>query len=214
MLGFDCNTPLSFDTAKAFKADGYEFVFRYVGRLVMKPHDLSKIELQNILAARLKLGIVQHVAIKWKPSIDLGKTYGANAARFAKELGYAAGCGIYLDLEDVRPGTPVVDIIDYCNAWYDQVHAAGFEPGIYIGFNSFLTGAQLYHNLKFKHYWKSMSKVPDVKIRGYEMTQGRQITAHGILIDPDDCHGDRLGNKPVFMSAFGECPGPDKCPYK
>lgn len=200
MKGFDCNTPLSLETAKAFKADGYQFVFRYVGRMEQKPHDLSKAELDAILSSGLGLGVVQHVAVHWVPTLIMGKTYGSNAARFAGQCGYRPGNIIFLDLEDVAPGTPRSMIIAYCNAWYDAVKAGGYVPGIYIGFNSFLTGTELYHRLKFAHYWKSLSNVPDVEHRGYEMFQGRQVRLHGILIDPDTITGDQKGNQPILMT--------------
>lgn len=201
MIGFDCNTKLTPETAKAFKADGYEFVMRYVGRLVQKPHDLNKCEADLIRAAGLKLGIVQHVWGAAKPKVNkaLGVTYGKNAAAFAKQCGYAAGCVVYLDLEDVPLKTAPESIIEYCNAWFDQVKAAGYQPGIYIGFNTFLTGEQLYKRLKFETYWKSMSRVPDVYRRGYAMIQDNQIKKHGILIDPDELQPDRLGDLPRLM---------------
>src|SRR5690606_40406 len=93
------------------------------------------------------------------------------------------------------------NIIDYCNAWYDEVLCGGYTPGIYVGFDNFLTSEDLYWKLKFKHYWKSFSRVPDVYKRGYEMVQLEWKTVNGIQLDTDEVTGDRLGNKPIFMEA-------------
>ena len=61
MIGFDCNTKLSYDTAVKFRKSGFEFVIRYVGRNTMNPQiDIDMNERDAILYAGLDLGIVQH----------------------------------------------------------------------------------------------------------------------------------------------------------
>jgi hypothetical protein len=203
MKGFDTNTKLSYEKAVEFKNDGYEFAIRYVGRLSTASNDIDPVELKNILKAGLQLGLVQHCPPKPGifPSAGIGSLWGKNAATFAEAAGYEKGCILYLDLEDVNPeySKKQADIIAFCNAWYDEVHQAGYVPGIYIGFNTFLTGDQLYKSLKFQHYWKSFSKVPDVTTRGYEMVQLKWITENGIQIDTNEVTGDKLGNRPIFM---------------
>lgn len=203
MRGFDTNTKLTYEKAMCLKEKGYEFAIRYVGRLSMASHDIDSVEIENILKAGLKLGIVQHCPPKPGiiPTTGIGKLWGKNAATFAEAAGYSKGCIIYLDLEDVNPiyKSKQQDIITFCNDWYDEVFKADYIPGIYVGFNTFLTGEQLYHKLKFQHYWKSFSKVPDVLKRGYEMVQIKGITECGIQIDTNEVTGDRLGNRPIFM---------------
>ena len=200
MKGFDCNVKLSFEKALEFKKAGYGFAIRYVGRLKQATIDIDKVEVDNILRAGLKLAIVQHCPPK--PGIqatkELGTEYGKNAVLFSNEAGYKTGCIVYLDLEDVTPGTSKQSIIDFCNAWYEQVQV-GYTPGVYVGFNTFLTGDELYHKLRFQHYWRSLSKVPDVLKRGYEMVQSACGAVNGIQIDNNIVTGDRLGNSPVFM---------------
>lgn len=197
--GFDCNCKLSYEKALEFKRSGYEFAIRYVGRVKQATFDLDLQETQNILKAGLALGVVQHCLNPgWVPTAALGKEYGTNAVKFAQDCGYTQGKIIYLDLEGIKAGTPKQDIIDYCNSWFDMV-VRTYTPGIYIGFDAFLTSEDLYQRLKFQHYWKSFSKVPDVAKRSYEMWQGREITINGIQIDPNEVTGDKLGNYPVFM---------------
>lgn len=203
MKGFDCNVKLSHEKALEFKKDGYEFVIRYVGRLKQASFDIDKKEIQDTLKAGLQLGIVQHCPGKpgIMPSKELGIEYGKNAALFSAESGYAKGCIIYLDLEDVNSSysNKQQEIIDFCNCWYLEVEKAGYTPGVYVGFNTWLTGDELYNKLKFKHYWKSLSKVPDVTNRGYEMIQKGSGPVNDISIDVNTVTGDRLGNFPVFM---------------
>jgi hypothetical protein len=205
MLGFDCNCKLSYELAKKFYDDGYRFVMRYVGRKVQASFDLDKIETDDILKSGLQLGIVQHCPGKpgILPSQSLGKEYGKNAAFFAEQAGYQKCCIIYLDLEDVNIEYKKKqdEIVAFCNAFYDEVYIAGYTPGVYVGFNTFLSSTDLYHRLAFQHYWKSFSKVPDVYKRGYEMIQKEWKTVNGIQIDTDEVVGDNLGNKPIFMKA-------------
>ena len=205
MKGFDCNTKLTYEKALQMKNSGYEFAIRYVGRLQQASYDIDKTEAENILRAGLKLAIVQHCLNPgWVPTRDLGTTYGKNAALFSKQSGIELKTSVYLDLEGVKAGTSKANIIVFCNAWYDEVLAGGYTPGIYVGFDAFLTGDELYTKLKFQHYWKSFSAVPDVAKRGYEMIQKVETTVNGIKIDIDEATGDRLGNRPVFMGSTKE----------
>jgi hypothetical protein len=202
-LGFDCNCKLSYELAKKFKDDGFSFVMRYVGRLKQSTTlDIDKTELDNILKAGLQIGIVQHCQYPgWIPTKEMGIEYGMNAVKFSRESGYKGKCIVYLDLEGIKPGTPKQDIIDFCNSWYDEVIKA-YTPGIYIGFDAFLDSKELYYRLKFKDYWKSFSKVPDVFERGYAMFQQTYIKdANGIEIDTDEATVDKKGRSPVFMKA-------------
>jgi len=204
MKGIDCNVKLIPETAKIVKDKGYEFVIRYVGRLKQASNDIDKKEVETILNAGLKIGVVQHCPPKpgILPSKELGITYGQNAAKFAEEAGYKKGCIVYLDLEDVNTDyrNRKQDIIGFCNCWYDEVLKAGYVPGVYVGFNVWLTGAELYGKLKFQHYWKSLSKVPDIPERGFEMIQTAGNPIAGFSIDVNTVTGDKKGNFPVFMA--------------
>ncbi len=201
--GFDCNVKLSYDKARELRQAGFDFAMRYVGRLKQASFDIDKQELQDILRAGLAVGIVQHCPGKpgILPSKELGIEYGKNAALFSEQAGYKIGCIVYLDLEDVNADykNRQTNIIAYCNAWHDEVKKAGYLPGIYIGFNTFLTGEQLYNKLKFTQYWKSFSNVPDVAVRGYSMFQKVQEVICGITLDTDEAMPDNKGDMPVFM---------------
>jgi len=203
MRGFDCNSKLSYETAVKFRRSDFDFAIRYVGRFSMNTRiDIDKKEIRNIIKAGLDLGLVQHCPAKPGifPSKDLGTTYGSNASLFAKQEEYEQGKVLYLDLEDINPDYRYKqqDIYDFCNYWYENVYK-DFTPGTYIGFNNYMTSEQLYYKLRFKDYWRSLSRVPEVAIRGYAMNQYGYGTLHGIQIDRNELTGDKMGRFPPFM---------------
>jgi hypothetical protein len=203
--GFDCNTVLSADQAQQFRARGFRFAIRYLSRFSSQgPSDLSIREAADILAAGLGLMVVQHVApAGWVPNLALGTNNGRNAALNASECGLLPGVNVWLDLEGVRQSAPAEDVIDYCNAWHDEVAAAGFVPGVYVGADAILTGDQLYWRLKMKHYWRSGSRVPEIPHRGYQMIQriasGDEIA--GVGIDRNVAMIDAFGDTVLWMAA-------------
>ena len=202
MNGIDCNTKLSYSTAKKIKQDGYDFSMRYVGRNTMADHDIDIIEKNNILSAGLDLGLVQHCPGKPGiiPSKELGIKWGRNAREFSKQIEYEKDCVVYLDLEDVNSAYSQSQqlIYDYVNYWSEQVQKY-YTPGIYIGFHNYLTSDELYYKLKLKDYWKSFSWVPEVAVRGYAMIQSSHPAIHGISIDKNVVSPDKLGRVPKFM---------------
>ncbi|HEX8395185.1 MAG TPA: DUF1906 domain-containing protein [Longimicrobium sp.] len=204
--GFDANTPLSDAQAQAFVQAGYTFCLRYVGRTEMKSTDLSAAEAQRILNAGLALMTVQHVLNPgWNPTQALGQEYGANAAAFTKQIGLPPGVSVWLDLECVADGTAASDVVAYCNAWYDQVAAAGYLPGLYVGYAPGLSGQQLYGKLKFKNYWAAynVDGVSNPSPRGWQMVQSE---GHGTIggittqaYDADVIQQDGKGGVPMWL---------------
>lgn len=202
LKGFDTNTVVTSAQASAFKADGFSFCIRYLSRNQgQNAGDLSFNEAKIILEAGLALSAVQHVlAAGWNPTAALGNTYGTNAAANASSIGLPAGMNLWCDLEGIATGTPAQQVIDYCNAWYAAVLAGGFVPGIYVGANCILSGNQLYANLKFQHYWQSLSRVPAIPNRGYQMIQSLQNSPiHGLSIDNDTTQNDEQGDSMIWL---------------
>ncbi|HEY1612243.1 MAG TPA: DUF1906 domain-containing protein [Rhizomicrobium sp.] len=203
-LGFDIDRPLSARDAAAFQARGFRFCVRYLSRSQdhESPGDLSRAEADAILNAGLALMAVQHVAkAYWIPTADLGRTNGTNAVRNAQEVGLPAGVNIWLDLEGVRGDTPRQDVIDYCNAWFAAVSAAGYATGLYVGDSIVLSPDDLYWNLRTQHYWKSGSNVPDIPIRGYQMLQRIPPGADDDTnVDTDVTQNDAFGGSVQWLS--------------
>ena len=201
LKGFDTNTIVTAQVAAEFKAQGYSFCARYLSRGASQgSNDLSNAEAANILNAGLALIAVQHVAAEgWVPSASLGTTNGTNAANNAASVGLPKGMNIWCDLEGVATGTASSVVIDYCQAWYTAVAAAGYAPGLYVGANCILSGQQLYSNLSYQHYWKSLSNVPMVATRGYQLIQGAETTVNGIGIDSDTTQTDNVGGAVLWL---------------
>ncbi len=107
---------------------------------------------------------------------------------------------IWCDLEGVDTGTASSIVIDYCQAWYKAVAADGYVPGLYVGANCVLSLQQLYSNLSYKHCWKSMSYVPMVATRGYQLIQVPETTVNCIGIDSDSIQSDNLRGNVIWLT--------------
>lgn len=202
-LGFDTDTVVSLATAQQFARDGYKFCIRYLSLGTEEsPGDLTYTEASEILAGGLALMPVQHVSEPgWIPSGSLGTTYGTNAANNAQAVGFPANMNIWCDLEGIGSVSSQA-VIDYCNAWYEAVAAAGYLPGLYVGANCLLNSQQLYDDLKFQHYWKSESDVPTVAVRSYQMIQYFcSEIINGLSIDKDITYIDNQGGVPQWLIA-------------
>lgn len=202
LLGFDADTVISAAVAQQFKQNGYSFCARYLSLgNGQNAGDLSNAEAANIINAGLALIAVQHVRAEgWAPTAALGGTYGNNAASNAASVGLPKGMNIWCDLEGIATGTTAQNVIDYCQAWYAAVQAAGYVPGLYVGANCILSGTQLY-DLSFQHYWKSLSTVPEIPNRGYQLVQKWFPQAEfGISIDQDTTQTDHKGGAVLWVA--------------
>jgi hypothetical protein len=202
LLGFDTNTVLTAAKASEFFANGFRFCIRYVSRVAQQgSNDLSTSEALNLLNANLALMVVQHVRQQgWVPTAELGGSDGVHAAHHALVIGFPPGVNVWCDLEGVQQGTTADQVVDYCNAWFDAVNAVGYVPGLYVGANAILDGPALRSRLKFAHYWKSLSNVPDIPGRGYQMIQSHEHTVAGVNIDEDRTKDDLLGGKVLWLA--------------
>lgn len=203
LQGFDTDTIVSAAVARRFKEQGFQFCIRYIARSEGRgSSDLSRDEANAILDAGLGLMPVQHVARRgWTPNEALGQAYGTAAAANAMSVGFPTGVNVWLDLEGIAPDVEASAVIDYCNAWFDMVGAAGYRPGIYVGANSILDEDALYWRLRTKHYWKSGSRVPDIPERGYQMVQRiiQNDIVNGIEIDRNVTRTDGFGDTVFWL---------------
>jgi len=205
--GFDTQTALTPATAADFKSLGFQFCVRYLSRNQANhvfhqgngTPDISAAETQAILGAGLALMAVQHVAPgAWAITPGLGTANGQAAAGFATAGGILPGTTVWLDLESLAVGTAPADIMEYCNDWFAAVSAGGFDPGLYVGFDTFLSPAQLY-SLNTTHYWRAMGNIPAIATRGYQMTQGPEAILAGVNYETDTIVKDALGGVPNWM---------------
>lgn len=219
VLGFDTNTPLTRAIAEDMKSRGFHYCIRYVARTA-KPNsiDLSRTEAEIILAAGLALMVVQHPraegwqlapirysfvshgVVKTGTEQSMGGSDGAHAAYHALLLGFPPAVNVWCDLEGIAGGAAEEDVIQYCNDWHDAVAAAGYVPGVYVGAQAILDDTQLFRDLKFDHYWKSLSNVPDIESRGYQMIQSNQHMEGAIEIDNNLTRTDNLGGRVQWLA--------------
>jgi hypothetical protein len=151
--GFDCNSRVLADQARRMRDAGYRFAGRYVRREQAHTFDLTTAEVVTLLDAGLGITIFQHVAkTGWMPSGRLGESYGAIAAEESRQLGIPPNVVLWCDLEGVSISAPTQAVIDFSNAWFDAVKAAHYDPGIYLGWRSGITGYDAYYKLKFRRY--------------------------------------------------------------
>ena len=205
--GFDANQRIDVATAAAFAAKGYRFCVRYLRRATVNKFDLGAGEAADLLGARLALSVVQHVASDgWAPSADLGSNYGNVAATEAQRVGISSGVVLWCDLEGVAPATDATAVIDYCNNWHSAVAAAGYVPGLYVGFGAGLGPMQLYSKLRFAHYWGGYNLNVDGRpaVRGLQMQQAVATTADrpadiAFEFQVDTVARDHLGGLPTML---------------
>jgi len=198
--GFDCDTILSASLARAFYQQGYKFCFRYLSREAQSGQDLTELEATDILNSGLAVMPVQHVRRQgWSPDQNLGQQDGQNAAQNSQFVGFPAGVSVWCDLEGVNAAAHAPDVIDYCEAWYEAVLAAGYLPGLYVGACAQLTGQQL-SDLSFQHYWRSQSRVPEIPNRGYQLVQlFPSIEINGVSVDIDIAQDDKKNGQAQWL---------------
>lgn len=206
LQGFDTDNVLNEKMVLAFVSRHYGFCLRYLSHDKTTHGDLSADEALLIRKHGLGLMPVQHVrSYPWSPSGALGKEDGQFAVAHAQAVGVPPGVSVWMDLENVNLNTPAEAVIDYCKNWFLVVHGAGYSPGLYVGANCGLNGEQL-SQLPFQAYWKSISSVPDIPGRGYQMVQSIPTRAVSsklpIAIDSSYATTDNKGGQPSLWPAL------------
>jgi hypothetical protein len=207
--GFDANQKIGPKTAAAFRRHGYSFCIRYVRRKKVNAHDLSPAEAKTILGAGLGLMPVQHVESEssWLPTPAKGDEFGQTAADDAERIGFPPGITLWCDLEGVAKGTPSAQVIEYCNRWHSRVAAAGYVPGVYLGFRYGMSATQAFKALRFTRYWGAfnLNKDEEPIVRGLLMRQAERKPADvppGTSVDfqTDKVRKDKLGGLPTLLA--------------
>ena len=158
-VGFDTDTPLTAALCQSLPLLDYEFAIRYVSHAAPRSIDLTATEAQMITDAGMALMVVMHpLAAGWSPSASLGLAHGKAVLRNLP-ANLPSGMAVWCDLEGLAQ-TPNGITCSYVNSWSAIIRNAGWQPGLYVGYDTWLTGEQLYENLTLNRYWKSASNVP------------------------------------------------------
>jgi hypothetical protein len=130
--GFDCASPLTAETAAAFKANGYEFVIRYLVP-TRYAKALTKDEADIIQAAGLKIvSIYETTANRSLDGHAAGLEDGATAAQCAAAVGQPEGTCIYFNAADFDPNADqiptIIDYIHGCNEATPSYSTGDYGP--------------------------------------------------------------------------------------
>lgn len=200
-LGFDTDTALTATTAAAFAAAGFHFAVCCLSNGAGSSGGLTSSEVRAILSAGLALSATQRVSSSgWQPTLKLGEENGAAAAQNAESAGLVPGMNIWLDLEGASSSASTSDVSAYCNAWFAQVSAAKYVPGLYVGAGSILNADEL-DALNVKYFRKSAGNVPYPSI-GHCMVQSvsSSYVIDGVAYDRDVVQKDNLEHTPLMMT--------------
>jgi hypothetical protein len=202
--GFDTATPLTAASASAFVVAGFRFTVRHLSAgETASPDALTSVESLAILQAGLALMAMQRVAVSGSvPSEALGQQYGRTAAASARAVGFPAGVTIWLDLDGVPAETNADAVIAFCNAWFRDVAAAGYAPGMCVGPDTILSEEQLEVDLRVRHYWNVGAAVQRVPIRGWCMLQDSNDESEvgGVAYAGDTVQADHLRGTPTWLA--------------
>jgi hypothetical protein len=132
--GFDCATPLTADTAAAFRANGYDFVARYLVLPEKYWKALTKEEADLIQAAGLKIvSVFETTADRALGGHAAGLEDGATAAQCAASVGQPDGSTIYFAVDFAPTAAQMQTVIDYIRGCNDATPT--YSTGVYGSFD-------------------------------------------------------------------------------
>lgn len=188
-LGFD--TIVTIDAAHATKlaAWGMKFAVRYLG-------SLSSVEVDTLHDAGLAV----------MPVTYGGAFNGDLAVAQLRAAGIAPGTTVWLDLEGQGGKRTPVMLVTIVNEWAAKVKAAGYDPGLYVGWDAVLTSTELYA-LSVDRYWHALSRLSDRNGDLSEPSCGwcmyqlyPSITVGGVLVDVDVIQKDYKNRLPMWCA--------------
>jgi hypothetical protein len=145
------------------------------------------------------------------PRRGAGRAVRYTVASEVQRVGVPAGVTVWCDLEGVSAAADPDAVIEYCNAWHQEVAAAGFVPGLYVGDSPGLTAQQLYAALKFTHYWGAynLNRDQEPRTRGLQLKQTvpsaqQRVPGHTFEFQVDGIRTDALG---AARRCSGRSPG-------
>ncbi len=158
-----------------------------------------------------RLSYVLNAGLGFMPVTLAGAYNGKNAVSQCRGLGLPPGCTVFLDVEG-KPAweTSAPDLMRQINTWCNEVAAAGYQPGVYIGVPQPLNSKELY-SLRAIRYWKGMGRTVDKTGSLAEPSCGwcvnqmyPSIHWSGVFVDVNIVGQDYKGRLPTWVRGDNE----------
>jgi hypothetical protein len=188
--GFDCASALTQAVAERFRADGFEFVCRYLVPTGWKK--LTRQEAEAVSAAGLKIvSVYETTASRALGGRSAGQIDGAIAAQTAYAIGQPAGSRIYFAVDfDAAPGH-MDTVIEYICAASEAT--PDYRTGVYgsAAVMEAVMAAQACSGFWQTYAWSKGRRISGIHIYQYDNgPQGLGKPMHGINVDLDEAQGD------------------------
>lgn len=192
MRGFDSLGAISPAQALRAKAEGFDFVGRYV-------EDMTIAEVQGLFAAGLAIApLTEGITTPGEINAANGTALGRARAQMLKALGCPPDVHLWTDHEDPPPGAQSVS---YLTDRAAATLAAGFLAGLYLGEPTDLTGPVAYALRGFTGYWRGGGAIPEPLPRGWQIYQApplNQPAPWGGLMDVNFTMTDYRGANAIL----------------
>jgi hypothetical protein len=189
MKGFDCSVQLTLDQAKGLKADGFDFVPRYLVPSRFTKH-LSKEEAMNIsLAGLLIVSVFEWYETRPNERYNAGVEDGTTALECAHDVGQPKDKTIYFAVDYDAPPSDYDAIEQYFRGCAKALKGE-YEVG---GYGSESLTEEMFRRGVIKHIWqtKAWSKKDSVNRNIYQIQNG--ITSAGVEGDLNYSYGNEGG---------------------
>jgi hypothetical protein len=189
--GFDCYELADLATAKAFRADGYEYVGAYLEVLTVAARDVY-------FAAGLGIWLLS-TAIVSGLSASVGDAKGAMLRNKAMALGVPPKVHVTTDLEDAH-GDPVSAVMPFVDHVGGVLVHGGYQSALYLGAGCGLSGHQAFSVPSVNLYVRAGSSgIPEPDC-GFAMWQTPPLdqVAHGHRYDCSIAGRDGFG-RGIFL---------------
>lgn len=130
MKGFDCASPLTEQTAASFRANGYDFVCRYLVPATSAWKALTLAEAQIIQNAGLKIvSVFETTADRALGDYQAGVSDAKTAMQCAAQVGQPTGSAIYFAVDFEPTDAQIPAVLGYFAGIHDAL--VGYDVGVY-----------------------------------------------------------------------------------
>jgi hypothetical protein len=188
--GFDCAQALTQAVAERFRADGFEFVCRYVVPSGWKR--LTRQEAEAVSAAGLQIvSVYETTASRALGGRRAGLLDGVTAAEAARSLGQPKGSRIYFAVDFDAAPDQLKTVVDYIRAASEVT--PDYRTGVYgsAAVVEAVMSAQACSGFWQTYAWSKGRRIGGIHLYQYDNgPSGLGKPMHGINVDLDEAQGD------------------------